>query len=228
MNTIETRLIALENENRRYRRLLFSLVGIIGLTAIFAFTRTKAVPETLQAKNFEVVNDQSKVLVRLTTLDGSGRVSTFNPSGQKQVDLIPNNAGGGSLLVYDGKGNLNARITYTEGGGGSLGVYNGTGKQVIRLGNNTAGGGDIYIRGSKGDDRVRVTTTEDDAGSLSVFNNTNARILHFSAANNQSGVINVYNAATTRINSLGADSEDNGGLDCWNKGGTKTATIPSN
>ena len=134
-------------------------------------------------------------MVRLNALDGSGHITTFSPDGQKQLDLLPNNVGGGAFLVYDGKGNLNARISYIEGGGGSLGLYNGSGKQVIRLGNNSAGAGDIYVRSMNGEDRVQITTTEDGAGSISAYNDSNTRILNFSGANNQSGVLNIFNAA---------------------------------
>ena len=150
----------------------------------------------------------------------------LGPEGQKTLDLLPNNVGGGSFLVYDGKGSLNARITYTEGGGGSLGIYNGSAKQVIRLGNNTDGGGDLYVRGSGGDDRVRITSTENDAGSITVYNNKGSKSLHLSVASNQSGVMNVYNSAAQWIGSLGTDDDGNGGLDCWDKKGTKTVKLP--
>src|SRR5689334_15875682 len=115
MTTIETRLLALEKSNRLYKRLLLSFVAVTIIGLSMAFKKKQPVQDTIQAKNFEVVNDQNKVLVKLTTLDGSGRITTYNPSGEKQLDLLPNNVGGGSFLVYDGKGSLNARITYTEG-----------------------------------------------------------------------------------------------------------------
>src|SRR5882757_7548549 len=123
MNTIETRLLALEKSNRLYKCILFIVAAAATVLVTMAFNRNNQVPDTLQAKNFEVVNDQNKVLVKLTSLDGSGRITTYSPGGEKQLDLLPNNIGGGSFLVYDGKGNLNARITYTEGGGGSFGIY---------------------------------------------------------------------------------------------------------
>ncbi|HSU29476.1 MAG TPA: hypothetical protein VLJ68_13910, partial [Chitinophagaceae bacterium] len=139
MSTIETRLLALEKSNRRYKKIVSSLVLVAGLISVMAFTKKNVIPDLLQARNFEVVNTQGSVVARMTTLDGSGRISTFNTSGGKMMDMIPNDAGGGALIVYDGKGNMNARITYTEGGGGSIGVYNGSGKQVIRFGNTTGG-----------------------------------------------------------------------------------------
>ena len=127
MSTIETRLLALEKSNRLYKHSLIVVIAAAAILFIMSFTRKDPVEDTLRAKNFEVVNDQNKVLVKLTTLDGSGRITTYNPSGEKQIDVLPNNVGGGSFIVYDGKGSMNARITYTEGGGGSLGVYNGSG-----------------------------------------------------------------------------------------------------
>jgi len=225
MDNIDLRLQALEKSNRHYKRIFASLIGAAIIISVFAFTRHE-IPDTIQAKNFEVVNNSNQVLLRLTSLEGSGRAILFNKSGQKIIDMLPNNVDGGSFLVYDGKGNLNARITYTEGGGGSLGIYNGSAKQVIRLGNNTQGGGDFYVRGSSGEDRVRITSTETDAGSVVVYNNNNVRALHMSVASNQSGVINIYNSAAQVIGSLGTDDDGSGGLDCWDKKGTKTVKLP--
>lgn len=224
---VESRLLALEKANRRYRQLLTFVIGLLGVFGIMAF-RTKEIPDTIQARNFEVVNDQNKVLARIGSLDGSGHISTFAPDGQKQIDLLPNNIGGGALVVYDGKGNMNARISYIEGGGGAFGLYNGNGQQVVRLGSNSAGAGDIYLRSLSGQDRVVITTTEDGAGSISMFNKANGKVVNLSAAGNQSGVLNLFNAEAGRICSLGTDDVGNGGLDCWNNAGTKTLSLPNN
>lgn len=101
MNSIELRLQALEKANRRYKQILFSVAVVTATLAFMAFNNKKPAPDLIQAKTFEVVNDQGKVLVRMNTLDGSGRVTTFNPSGEKQLDLLPNKAGGGSFRRRD-------------------------------------------------------------------------------------------------------------------------------
>src|SRR5258705_7142167 len=133
MTTIETRLMALERSNRLYKRISLTGAAIAIIVFIMAFNRKQQVEDTIQAKNFEVINDQNKVLVKLTTLDGSGRITTYGPGGEKQLDLLPNNVGGGSFLVFVGKGRLNASITYTVGVCGTFGIYNWSGPYGIRL-----------------------------------------------------------------------------------------------
>ena len=116
MTTIETRLADLEKANRRYRRIITAIVALASIGMITAFTRNQ-IQDKVQAKTFEVLDNNNRVLVSMGAGDGGGRVTTYNAQGNKQVDMLPNNAGGGAFIVYDGKGSMNARITYTEGGG---------------------------------------------------------------------------------------------------------------
>ncbi|MER3499107.1 MAG: hypothetical protein C4308_10980 [Chitinophagaceae bacterium] len=96
MSTIEARLLALEKQNRRYKKIFFGMGAIAVGFGFMAFTNNP-VPEKLQAKNFELVDNSNKVLASMTPYNGSGRITTFNAQGQKQLDFRPSDQGGGAL-----------------------------------------------------------------------------------------------------------------------------------
>ena len=52
MTSVESRLLALEKTNRRYRQLIISILGVILILGMLAF-RKNEVPDTLQAKTLK-------------------------------------------------------------------------------------------------------------------------------------------------------------------------------
>ena len=68
MNSIEQRLQALEKANRKYRQIIFSVCIVAATLAFMAFNKKFQVPDLLQAKTFEVVNNDGKVMARMEAL----------------------------------------------------------------------------------------------------------------------------------------------------------------
>jgi hypothetical protein len=122
---IETRLQALEKSNRRYRLAFLSLVVV--LAAFMLLGSGGQVPDTIQARKFEVLDKNGKILVRLSELDGLGSVTTYTPAGEILVDLVPTKSGAGGIVLYNGKGKQTMVMTDVTGGGGSVQCGRGAG-----------------------------------------------------------------------------------------------------
>ena len=87
MNTIEMRLQKLEVTNRRYKTIVIVMLGAVLVTTFMAFRSPIAVPDVLQAKKFEVVDDNGNVLVRVSQDAGNGLLKTYNKDGKKLVSF---------------------------------------------------------------------------------------------------------------------------------------------
>src|SRR5882724_4416810 len=86
MNTIEIRLQKLETANRRYKTIVILMMAVFA-TFFMAFRSNKKAADLIQAKAFEVVDDNGNVLVRLTQDAGNGIMRTFRSNGKKLLNL---------------------------------------------------------------------------------------------------------------------------------------------
>jgi hypothetical protein len=161
---IETRLQALEKSNRRYRLAFLSLVVV--LAAFMLLGSGGQVPDTIQARKFEVLDKNGKILVRLSELDGLGSVTTYTPAGEILVDLVPTKSGAGGIVLYNGKGKQTMVMTDVTGGGGSLLINNSNGDKVLSFGRNTSEGGSITTFNSRGRTGLLMTNDTSHAGAI--------------------------------------------------------------
>jgi hypothetical protein len=151
---IEQRFAHLERSNRRLRTGLLSLTIAITTVLIVGQAKPEKVPDVIQAKEFQVVNDKGKKLVRMgATEDGKeGMVSTFNGKGQKLVVLGGMKNGEGMVSTYNGKGQVLVELGVTTNGEGMVTTFNDKGQELVDLGVLKDGGGTVttYI----GDGRI--------------------------------------------------------------------------
>lgn len=167
---IEKRVEALERANRRYRIVLgCALFAVCGM-AILGFGKNQ-VPDKIQAKAFEVVGDEGKILARVSTLDGQGAITTYNPKGEILVDLVPTQSGAGGIVVYDGTGKQTIVLTDVSGGGGSLLINNNKGQKVLSLGRNTNQGGSVTTYNQNNKRILLLTGDTAEAGVLLTYDN---------------------------------------------------------
>src|SRR5258705_4581394 len=133
MNTIEMRLQKLEATNRRYKTILVLMIASFA-TLFMAFKSPKTVPDVIQAKRFEVVDNSGNVLVTLTQDDDKGLIKTYNSSGKKLVNITYTTNNEGYLGLEDGHGQETMRLSSSnEGGGGYLSVYNPAGQRTLTV-----------------------------------------------------------------------------------------------
>ena len=145
------RLRRLEKSQARYR-FAFLLTATIagGLCLLGAKHRTD---DLIQAKSFEVVNDDGKVLARLSSaadkgemslykadgtplvnvyssVDNTGRVDLFNAGGKPMISMSSTSTGAGSIIVNNTSGSLAVQLATNSLNHGGLWVYNADGKKI--------------------------------------------------------------------------------------------------
>ena len=79
MLTIEMRIQKLEATNRRYKTTLIVMIASFA-TIFMAFRNPTTVPDVVQAKRFEVVDDNGNVLVKLDQDNGKGISAEKQPN----------------------------------------------------------------------------------------------------------------------------------------------------
>ena len=101
---IEQRFAHLERSNRRLRTGLVTLTIAITTVLIVGQAKPEKVPDVIEAKEFQVVDDNGKALVRISAPLGWGAVSTLNGKGQVLVGLSMSGSGKGVVTTTNGKG----------------------------------------------------------------------------------------------------------------------------
>ena len=80
--TTDTRIESLETQVRTLKRMLLGVFGLVIVGGLLAATTLQSVPDVIQAKKFEVVNDAGKVVVELESVlhqeTHYGLVTTLN------------------------------------------------------------------------------------------------------------------------------------------------------
>jgi hypothetical protein len=168
----DTRIESLETQVRTLKRMLFGVFGLVVVGGLLAATSLQSVPDVIRAKQFEVVNDEVKVVASFYANMGGGMLSFSNKDGEVVVGLGSDEVNGGGVLginnkdgkivagIHAGKNGgvarvLNNKFTEVAGiratpDGGVLSVANKDGKQVIAIGASADGDGVVKTTDSKG------------------------------------------------------------------------------
>ena len=139
----------LRNQIRTLKRVLYTLCGAGVLGGLLAATNPNSVPDVIQAKKFEVVNDEGKVVASLFADADGGRLSVLNKD-QKIVAGIYATAVGGLLGVYNKDGKPVAGLSATTEQGGLLSILNKDGKPVAAVRVDADGDGAVVTQNGKG------------------------------------------------------------------------------
>ena len=138
----------LRNQVRALRRLLLAVIVLVGFGGLLASTGAQEVPDVIQAKRFEVVNDEGKVFVLI-----SG--STTQPN------TIKSHQDGGIISTYGSRGETLILMGMNDRGSGAIQTRNNKGKTLVSIGTNPSGGGTVFTedgRGERSDDTRGIET----------------------------------------------------------------------
>jgi hypothetical protein len=157
MSTTEDRIESLENQLRvqqsqvrRQRRWNIALGAVVVVGGLMAATGVRSVPDVIQAKKFEVVNDDGKVIASLYANMGGGMLSVSNKDGEVVSGLGSDEVNGGGVLGINNKdGKIVAGIHADENGGVAR-VLNNKFAGVVVISANADGDGVMMTSGSKG------------------------------------------------------------------------------
>ena len=118
--------------------MLLGVFGLVAAGALLAATSMQSIPDLIQAKTFEVVNDDGQVFVRV-----SG--SSTQPNSSKSVQT------GGIISTYNSQGKNLILMGMNDGGSGGIQTLNNKGNTLVSLSTNLAGEGTIITENGKGE-----------------------------------------------------------------------------
>ncbi len=225
MKSLEQRMSSLEKQVRISRIIIVMLSGTICTFFITGFKDKQQVPEVIQAKKFEVVDNSGAVLVRLNAIDGQGNFTSYSTTGKALVKLFSSTGGGGAINTFDTDGEINFKVTRTTEGGGYMALFNGNRKEVFETGCTDKNTGYLQLNDNEGEKLVWMTYTQDGGGYMSLQNRYNNNNITFSTPD-AGGRIGIYNGSKTRICFLGTQDNKDGNLTLYNAGGTSTTSLP--
>ena len=157
--TESARIASLETQVRILKRMLFGVFGLVIVGAVLGATSLQTVPEVIQAKKFEVVNDEGKVLVELSDVNDQNRggILTRRSDGGILVAITSNEFDGGAILTVNENGqkscfpSISSVVTGMDKGSGSgtVTTHNHMGNKLVSLNATADGGGSLQTNNSR-------------------------------------------------------------------------------
>lgn len=222
--SLEQRINRLEKNLRLYRMGFIGVLLAATILGSFSFkTKKSDAPDLIQAKAFQVVDDNGNVLVEINREDGNGQLSTFTPGGKRLTSLFTTSSGAGGLNTFSKDGAVLFKISDNEEGGGYLALFNGEGAEAAEIGVDKQTGY-LRINDSKGDKLAWLTRTQDGGGYFSLLNGGQESIRLSTPT--AGGRVGVYNSNNNRIAFIGAQESKDGNVTVWNSGGNRSVSIP--
>ena len=182
----EERINGLETQVRTLKRIVYGFGCLLVAGIVVGATSLQTVPEVIQAKKFEVVNDEGKVVASIHRNEsGSGVVGVCNKDG-KAVVVIASNVNGGMVGIIDKDGKSVGTLGANKDGG-MFYINNGDGTLLMALGVSRYGGR-LSLHNNKG---VTGVLLDSDAygGRIGVLNKEDMPVAGIRVSSQGSGEI---------------------------------------
>ncbi|MCZ6836154.1 MAG: hypothetical protein O7G85_10305 [Planctomycetota bacterium] len=253
IDAIERRLSALEldltrsrRDLRRYRGVMLMLVfGLIGLGTLAA-NQSSTISEVIQAKRFEVVDDDGHLVLALSSSAFGGQLDLWNKTKQNLLRLS-GSAHGGDIALWN-KDGVNVYGAYATRDGAATSLWNKTGRSIFTAYTQPNGGGKVEVSNLNGQtvaalssvhevggvfallndqqQRILLTGAHQDGGAMNIFNNRGIPIFIVGyGPDHVSGEIGIRNGHGNQIFGAGADTDGNGHMTIYNTEGGKPRTF---
>ncbi|MDG2422781.1 MAG: hypothetical protein P8M22_02250 [Phycisphaerales bacterium] len=144
----DTRIESLETQVRTLKRMLFGVFGLVIVGGLLAATSLQSIPDVVQAKKFEVVNDAGKVCAELATNANGSQLKMFNKDGNL-LAIFGANANGGELFLSNTDDKQVAGI-FADTHGGVMLISNKDGKRAAVVFADKNGAGTVATSDGKG------------------------------------------------------------------------------
>ena len=168
---MQNEITELRNQVQTLKRIVYGFGCLLVAGIVFGATSLQTIPDVIQSKRFEVVNDEGKVFVLIsgsTTQPNSnkshqegGIISTYNSQGEKLILMGMNNHGSGAIQTKNNKGDTLVSLATDDNGNG---VIRGSRIEVL---NKEEGVGialetlnDTINKNSEGSGRITVMNSE--------------------------------------------------------------------
>ena len=127
---MQKEITELRNQVRTLKSVVYGLGCLLVAGIVVGATSLQTVPDVIQAKKFEVVDDDGKVFVLIsgsTTQSNSnkshqegGIISTYNSQGEKLILMGMNNHGSGAIQTKNNKGDTLVSLATDHNGNGVI------------------------------------------------------------------------------------------------------------
>ena len=195
--TIEDRIASLEKSNRRLRAMVLGvfLAGAAGVG--LGMTHASKVPDVIQAKKFEVVNDDGVRVVGLgSPFGGAGAVELFDKEGRTMV-ILGSVRSKGTIRTLNGDGDGDPTMVVlgaTSGGEGLVTTHNRNGGRVmVSLGANGEGSGAVATYNIDGHPMVSLGANVEGEGEVVTYSGEDDWLVRLGATDEREGQITTYN-----------------------------------
>ena len=235
---MQNEITELRNQVRTLKRIVYGFGCLLVAGIVVGATNMQTVPDVIQAKKFEVVNDEGKVVASFYANMGGGMLSFSNKDGGVVAGLGSDEVNGGGVLGINNKeGKTVAGIFADENGGvtrvlsnkftevvqidvddngdGQLRIFDREGKQFARLflGDEGNGGLGIYNKDSKYP--IAQLGVYDGWGVLGIYDKDGGVVARLRAANygtseNGGGLLKIFNKDFKEVVRIGVDEDGNG------------------
>ncbi|MBS1931762.1 MAG: hypothetical protein JST72_11790 [Bacteroidetes bacterium] len=204
MSNLEQRMEKLEKKLRLYQIAFISILLAGGFLVVSGFNKKNQVPDLIQAKAFQVVDDQGRALVSLKkdNNNNAGNIRLYDQNGTTLLDIYQNDAGAGALLLKSKNSKNTCYIGSYNNGSGQIKVYNSNEKAVDEIGSTTSDNGYFGVNNFEGNNILSVTSSKNADGIVSVFNRNKNRICVLGPDDNGNGVLNVLNSSGQNMNGV--------------------------
>tara|TARA_B110000263_G_C14814168_1_gene287762 strand:+ start:153 stop:494 length:342 start_codon:yes stop_codon:yes gene_type:complete len=108
----EERMYVLENQIKTLMRIVYGFGCLLIAGVVVAATSLQTVPDVIQAKKFEVVNDEGKAVAILSTASDGGTLNILNNEGQKVASIVAKTFGGDCHFYNKDEGSAVWRYTH--------------------------------------------------------------------------------------------------------------------
>ena len=127
----EERIAVLELQYRNMKRIVLGVAWVISLNFAICsliivgyFVSTTNAPDVIQAKKFEVLNDEGKVVASFYANMGGGMLSFSNKDGEVVAGLGSDEVNGGGVLGINNKDGKRVAGIHADENGGVARVFN--------------------------------------------------------------------------------------------------------
>ncbi len=226
MNQLEQRIAKLEKNVRNYRIFFgLAITAIFTLSLMSSTKKNQFVPDRLQARSFQLLDDNGNMIAELGEEKGNGKLTTYTPRGKKLVSLFTSEGGAGGINTFDDDGDVLFKVTRTSGGGAYMALFNGDAKEITEMGVTDGETGYFKVNDKYGDKLAWITYTSDGGGYLALLNN-NQETIRLSTPD-AGGRVGISNRKKERIAYLGTQDNGDGNLTIYNATGKSSGSIPN-
>ena len=153
---MQNEITELRNQVRTLKRIVYGFGCLLVAGLVVGATSLQTVPDVIQAKKFEVVNDEGKVVASFYANMGGGMLSFSNKDGEVVAGLGSDEVNGGGVLGINNRDGKRVAGIYADENGGVARVHNNEFTEVVRIGADANGDGLMKTSDSKGQTTSRI------------------------------------------------------------------------